>query len=103
VEPISQLDLSVPGARPAQVAVFVTETDVAPRIDRSALAEAFRLTRRESETVVMLAAGFNIEQIAASLDISVSSVRQYFKRAFDKTGTHGQAELVALARGFAEP
>jgi DNA-binding CsgD family transcriptional regulator len=51
----------------------------------------------------MLAAGFNIEQIAASLDISVSSVRQYFKRAFDKTGTHGQAELVALARGFAEP
>jgi DNA-binding CsgD family transcriptional regulator len=103
VLPVGRLGMAVPGVRVPQVAVFVTEPDAPPRIDRDALADAFHLTRRESETVALLAAGLDPGQIAAALDVTVSSVRQYFKRAFDKTGTHSQAALVALARGFVEP
>jgi DNA-binding CsgD family transcriptional regulator len=102
VLPVSRLGMSLPGLRPTPVAVFVSEPDLPPRIDRVALADAFRLTQREIETVALLAAGLDPAQIAATLGISVSSVRQYFKRAFDKTGTHSQAALVALARGFVE-
>ncbi|HEY8245987.1 MAG TPA: helix-turn-helix transcriptional regulator [Hyphomicrobium sp.] len=67
------------------------------------VADAFRLTKRESEVAVRLAEGQVLASVAGELGIRVAAVRQYLKRVFDKTGVHNRSALVALIRGFAEP
>lgn len=56
----------------------------------------FRLTGRESEIVAQLASGTKLADAAASLGMSLTTARQHVKSIFAKTGTHRQAELVAL-------
>lgn len=101
--PVSLLGASIPGGPPSTVAIFITEPDAPAVIDRTALADAFGLTRRECDVTVLLARGLSTEDIADTLDLSVGAVRQYLKRVFDKTGRRSQAALVALARGFTAP
>jgi DNA-binding CsgD family transcriptional regulator len=67
------------------------------------VADASRLTKRESEVAVRLAEGQDLAAIADALGIRVAAAWQYLKRVFDKTGVHNCAALVALIRGFAEP
>ena len=88
---------------PRSVGIFISQPDAAIRVDRAALSDAFGLARREGEVVVLLAEGLTLSGIAAALGLSVGTVRQYLKRAFDKTGRHSQAAIVALAREFATP
>jgi DNA-binding CsgD family transcriptional regulator len=101
--PIWRLGAVVPGAGNAAVAIFVTAPEATPLINRDMIADAFLLTRRESEVAVLLAEGRNLESIAEVLGIEGTAVRQYLKRVFGKTGVHSQAALVALIRGFADP
>jgi DNA-binding CsgD family transcriptional regulator len=101
--PIWRLGAVVPGAGNAAVAIFVTAPEAAPAINRHMIADAFLLTRRESEVAVLLAEGRDLESIARALGIEGTAVRQYLKRVFGKTGVHTQAALVALIRGFADP
>ena len=101
--PIWRLGATVPGAGNTAVAIFLTVPGAAPSIDRQMVADAFRLTRRESEVAVHLAEGQDLATIADALGIRVAAARQYLKRVFDKTGVHNRAALVALIRGFAEP
>jgi DNA-binding CsgD family transcriptional regulator/PAS domain-containing protein len=82
------------------VVIFITEPDAPPDIDREALADSYRLTPREAEIATLLAAGANIEVIAARLSLAVGTVRFNLKRVFEKTGARSQAAVVALARGF---
>jgi DNA-binding CsgD family transcriptional regulator len=86
---------------PPHVAIFITEPDAAPTIDRPAVAEAFKLTPRETDVAVLLAGGFGPDEIAIRLKLGIGTVRHHLKRVFDKSGTHSQAALVALIRGFA--
>ena len=87
-------------ANAGEVAVFLREADAPAVVDRSVLADAFRLTSREAEVACLIAEGFDPAAVAARLTIGVGTVRNHLKRAFDKTGTHSQAALRALARGF---
>lgn len=82
------------------VVIFITEPDAQPDIDSEALADSYRLTPREAEITTLLAAGANIEMIAARLSLAVGTVRFNLKRVFEKTGARSQAAVVALARGF---
>ncbi len=68
------------------------------RPNRSAdgLKERFGLTAREAEIAMALTSGQTLEQIAAALGVSVATSRQHLKSIFRKTGTHRQAELVAV-------
>jgi DNA-binding CsgD family transcriptional regulator len=100
VLPIWRLGIDVPAVGTARAAVFITEPDVPPALDRAAIAEAFRLTRRESEVAVLLADGLDLETIAARLGLSRGTVRDHLKHVFDKTGARSQVALVALLRGF---
>ena len=59
-------------------------------------ASRFHLTRREMEIATHLLSGGNLSRSAERMKISVPTARQYVKSVFAKTGTHGQAELVAL-------
>ena len=101
--PIWRLGATVPSAGNAAVAIFLTVPGATPSIERQMVADAFRLTKRESEVAVGLAEGQDLASIADALGIRVAAARQYLKRVFDKTGVHNRAALVALIRGFAEP
>ena len=101
--PVWRLDPAMAGAARPRVAIFMTEPDVRPAVDEGALADTFGLRPREAAVVALLAAGLGPAEIAATLDIGLGTVRNYLKSAFQKTDTHSQAALVALARGFAVP
>jgi DNA-binding CsgD family transcriptional regulator len=60
------------------------------------LSDAFGLSAREAELAKRLLAGDSLEEAAAAMQISVSTVRQMVKRVFAKTNTSRQAELVSL-------
>jgi DNA-binding CsgD family transcriptional regulator/PAS domain-containing protein len=103
VVPIRRLGAEINGALSPCVAVFIAHTDAPMAIDRTTLADTFRLTRRESEVAALLATGHSTAAIAAMLGVSTPTVRQYIKHAFDKTGTHSQNALTALVRRFMPP
>lgn len=56
-----------------------------------------RLTARESEILTLIGAGLQVKQVAAELDISVSSVNTYRLRIFQKMGLHSNAALIRYA------
>jgi DNA-binding CsgD family transcriptional regulator len=103
VLPLGRLDLAIAGTGAPSVGVFVTEADAAGTIDRSAVADTFRLTQREADVALMLAAGHDLGEIATRLDVGLSTVRSHLKHLFNKTDAHNQAALVALLRGFVTP
>ena len=103
VLPIWRLDMASAGLPAPRVAVFVTESDTTGTIDRIAVADTFRLTRRESDVAVLLAAGCDPRDIATRLGLGLSTVPSHLKRVFHKTDMHSQTALVALIRGFSAP
>ena len=62
--------------------------------DRSA---APLLTRREREVLQQLASGKHTAAIAASLHVSVHTVRSHSRNIFRKLGVHSRAEAVSVA------
>jgi DNA-binding CsgD family transcriptional regulator/PAS domain-containing protein len=60
------------------------------------LAELYGLTAAEARTAEALASGLGPREIAAKLGIGLATVRTHLHRAFDKTGTTSQADLMRL-------
>jgi DNA-binding CsgD family transcriptional regulator len=56
----------------------------------------FQLTGRETELASHITSGRTAAASAEIMGISISTARQYLKSILSKTGTHRQAELVAL-------
>ncbi|MET0981376.1 MAG: response regulator transcription factor [Telluria sp.] len=56
-----------------------------------------RLTERERQVLCLLAAGSPVKQVAARLDISISSVNTYRGRIFAKLKLRSNAELIRYA------
>jgi DNA-binding CsgD family transcriptional regulator len=79
----------------ATVLVTIHEVAAAERA-RPAIRERYRLTAREAELAGRLAAGDGLAHAAEEMGISLATARQHLKAVFEKTGTHRQAELVAL-------
>jgi DNA-binding CsgD family transcriptional regulator len=68
--------------------------------DRSGLDRELRsLSRRESEIVALLLEGERAPDIARTLVLSQSTVRNHLASAFKKIGVHSQQELVRRLRG----
>lgn len=57
---------------------------------------AFSLTAAESRLAGMLLQGHALDEVSARLGISKNTVRTQLRSLFEKTGTHRQADLVAL-------
>ena len=66
------------------------------RVDPALLREAFGLTDREAQLAALIGEGLELREIARSLTIDVGTARNHLKNIFVKSGTHRQAELVAL-------
>jgi DNA-binding CsgD family transcriptional regulator len=56
------------------------------------------LSRRERETLELLAAGHAYKQIADALAISLDTVRCYIRTLYRKLGAHSATETLARAR-----
>lgn len=97
--PIWRLGAETFGAH--AVAIFIDEPSAPTTVDRTAIADVFRLTLREAEIAALLGEGRNLSEIATELGLAIGTVRNHLKRVFDKTGTHSQAALVALVSRFA--
>jgi DNA-binding CsgD family transcriptional regulator/PAS domain-containing protein len=61
------------------------------------LRSAFALSPAEARLIRLLATGASLRQASEIVGVSYSTVMSQIKSCFQKTGTHRQAELVALA------
>ena len=64
------------------------------RID--AMRRRFRFTRTQARLAEMLCDGMRPTHAAAMLGVKISTVRTHVGQMYEKTGTHSQAQLVAL-------
>jgi len=60
----------------------------------------YQLTNREKEILSLLSEGNSHKMIAASLTISIETVRSHLKNIYDKLHVHSQTE--ALSKAFKE-
>ena len=86
------------GGPTAVVAVFVQETSVGrtTHLSPAELRRTFGLSQTEARLAMLLARGVGLCDAAVELGQKVNTTRTVLKSVFAKTGTHRQAELVAL-------
>ncbi len=63
-------------------------------IELEAICRSYRLTPREGEVVQLLLRGYSNKDIAATLAITLATVKRHLSRIFDKTGTDSRTQLV---------
>jgi DNA-binding CsgD family transcriptional regulator len=99
---ISATQRSDPGRVMQRVATIVLrDCDAEAAIDADALAEAYRLTRRESDVAALVASGTDPLGAARALEVGVGTVRNHLKRVFDKMGVSKQSQLASRAYAIA--
>lgn len=92
------------GVPAATRAIFVLDPEQERRLPEVATLRAmYGLTVAEATTVIALARGATLREIAAEIYRDLETVRSHIKRAFEKTGARRQAALVALVRSLAPP
>jgi DNA-binding CsgD family transcriptional regulator len=80
----------------ARAILMLVDPDEHAEPSEALLHQAFGLTRSETQIAVGLAQGLDLQDIADSRGISIATARVHLRNLFAKTGTHRQAELVAL-------
>ncbi len=75
--------------------IFATDPERGRAPASATLASRYGLTPAECDVAQRLAAGADLERIAAELGITLCTVRGHLKHVFAKAGVHRQAELVA--------
>ena len=77
--------------------MILAQEFVPAAVSVEALRKGFGLSPAETRLTNLLATGSSLKQASQSLGVSYSTVMSQIKSCFQKTGTHRQAELVALA------
>jgi DNA-binding CsgD family transcriptional regulator len=85
--------LAAPGLGAA--VVFATDPELGRKSRAELLASRWGFTPAECDVAERLAAGADLDRIAAELGITLHTVRGHLKHVFSKAGVHRQAELVA--------
>jgi DNA-binding CsgD family transcriptional regulator len=102
-------------ARPVPFLVVRTQPMAGPaglfigvRIDRfrsqnslAAPAERFHISPRELQVLALLMDGAKLEEIAAALHITTSTIQDHIKSMVEKTGSRNRTELIARVLGWA--
>ena len=96
--------LGLPGREPAGRAnagdgsiMIVGREFVPDAVSVDTLRSAFGLSAAEARLLSMLVTGTTLRQASETVGVSISTVQSQLKSCFAKTGTHRQAELIALA------
>jgi DNA-binding CsgD family transcriptional regulator len=85
------LDQELPGA-----IIFVTDPAARPRPSNELLTRIYGLTSAEARVAISVAEGNGLTGAAEALGVSTNTVKTLLHRAFAKTDTRRQSELVAL-------
>ncbi|WP_419825823.1 helix-turn-helix transcriptional regulator [Sphingomonas sp.] len=79
------------------VAIAYLHGDAGPSAHRvEQLGDLFALSGGEARLALALSRGRSIAEAAADLGLTIETARHYSKRAYSKTGTRGQADLVRV-------
>lgn len=81
---------------PAMVMVFLTTQDAQVPLSAAALSAMFDLTPTEARVARHLASGLRPDEIAGEMGVAATTIAFHLRNVFSKTGTHRQADLVAL-------
>jgi DNA-binding CsgD family transcriptional regulator len=97
---VIQMQLVPPAARSpflgARAILLLRDLEGNVTFDRTLLAATFELTPAQARLAARLARGDSIETAARETGVALATARNQLKAIFLKTGTHRQAELVAL-------
>ena len=85
-----------PRDRCPKAIVFLSDPDRRPAFSNEFIAPLFGLTATESQLALALAEGKRREDMARDFGISQTTVAFHMRNLFQKTGTHRQADLMAL-------
>ncbi len=88
------------GIRRTCYVIIVSDLTAAPANACDALIASFGLTKAEAKLAVALGGDGNLANTAASLGIRLSTAKTLLNRAFAKTGSHTQSQLVRLVERF---
>lgn len=77
-------------------ALFVSDPDDPAPVSQRRIADLLGLTTAESRVAAALAAGASVAEAASDLGLAEATVRHHLRRAYLKTGTGRQADLVRL-------
>lgn len=108
--PLSLLVLPAPVVRASWMAaepgwvLLVFDPDRQLALNHELIMRDLSLSEREANVAALLAAGFQLDEIARRMHVSAHTVRSQLKSAFQKTECHTQAQLVKrllLGPGYA--
>lgn len=95
VAPVTSEKLSV-FTRTRSVVVCISDLEKGGSIPEQTLRDLFLLTPAESRVAMALFEGFSPKEAAASLGLSINTVRVHMANIFNKTGTGRQSEFLRL-------
>lgn len=85
---------ALPGTQQVLLVIHDTHANHTAWYDR--MQARFHLTPRECQCIMLLADGYTMAEVAERMNISMQTLRQHLKHAFNKTNTHKQHELVGI-------
>jgi DNA-binding CsgD family transcriptional regulator len=83
-------------AFPGCTLMLIIDGERMARLCDRALQDLYGLTPAEAALAVRIPGSRGLQKLANEMELSLSTVRTHLQRAFEKTGTHRQAELVQL-------
>ncbi len=95
VAPVRSQAYAVFDHRPA-VIVCINDPEADTQISEETLRALFGLTRAEARVAIATTRGGTARQVAATLGVSVHTVRNQLQSVLEKTGASRQSEMVAL-------
>ena len=91
---------AMPAGEDAHAGCCVLATIERVQLTRTdAMRRRFRFTRTQARLAEMLCEGMRPTHAAEMLGVKISTVRTHVGQMYEKTGTHTQAQLVALLHG----
>ena len=93
--------LAANGSDVGAVAIFIRNVDEA--LSEEMFASTFGATAAELRVLKFLFNGMNVEEVSATLNLSLNTVRTHVRALFAKTGATRQSELLRIAMSCVAP
>ena len=90
---------AMPGMPVGDGAWVLATVERLPMTRSDLLRRRYRFTRTQARLAEMLCQGMRPADAAQALGVKISTVRTHVGEMYEKTGTHSQAQLVALLHG----
>ena len=93
---VSRLTANQDVSREPLAAIFLSETSRPIEFDPHRLEKLYKFTPAEAQVARLLVQGLKLQDSAASLGVSLNTVKTHLRNIFDKIGCDRQAEVVRI-------